>query len=201
MGYKTCYRCNGYGYIHCFHTDGYNPFCIRCDGRGKYECSVCKGTGKIYVDDPKRPKSSSGGNPEASKKGGGIGGLVVIGIIIAALFGGEDQKSTEKIHQLFFMNNCNKPIRLAINYEKPNVGWVAAGWWKFSSREHAHLMSSNERLALKNHRIYFYAETFDKHYVWEGDKLLKFNDVTLPMREAILDLDKDNDLFFTLTCS
>ncbi len=62
MGYKTCYRCNGYGYIHCFHTDGYNPFCIRCEGRGRYECNVCKGTGKIYVADPERPKSSSGGN-------------------------------------------------------------------------------------------------------------------------------------------
>lgn len=200
MGYKTCYRCNGYGYIQCFHTDGYNPFCIRCDGRGKYECSVCKGTGKIYVDDPASQNKGGGGNPEASKKGGGIGGLVVIGIIIAALFGGEDKKTSGKIYQLYFDNNCNRPIQLAINYEKPDVGWVTAGWWKFSSNDHGYLMSSGKYLILKNHIIYFYAETIDRDFVWKGDKSIKFNNVTLPMRQAKL-LDKDNDLFFTITCN
>lgn len=197
MGYyKTCYHCGGAHRVKCSACHGkgstYWGICRECAGIGIATCSICKGAGRIYQDDKET-------NVSTSNKGGGIGGLVIIGIVMAALFGGEDQKSAGKIYQLYYDNSCNSPVRLAINYEKPDFGWITAGWWEFSSKDHGYLMFNEKLLLLKNHKIYFYAETLDGNFVWNGDKYIKFKNITMPMRQKILP-EKDNDLFLTLTC-
>ena len=41
-----CLKCNGMGYVICFHCEGSG--CSFCDGMGEIKCDWCMGQGRYY---------------------------------------------------------------------------------------------------------------------------------------------------------
>lgn len=103
---------------------------------------------------------------------------------------------------VYFKNDCYKPVRLALSYKNTNGIWEYKYWWNFDPWKHSYLASNAVRLRSNNSYFYYYAEATDgSGYKWTGEKRLNFNGATLPTRERKLTRDSDGDWVIRITCN
>lgn len=96
-------------------------------------------------------------------------------------------------------NRCNRPIRVAVRYQRSDGKWMAKGWWTFSPGEFANLESSGQRLRTFHDQVYYFAETTDgrSRVVWSGDHVETVGGRVVPMRSY---RDSTGTRELSLTC-
>lgn len=98
-------------------------------------------------------------------------------------------------HRIQFTNNCDQPLKLAINYKTTSGEWVTDGWWKFEPNEGAYL--SNQRT--NNAILYYYVKPEDGSRLnFKGEYAKSFEGNTLYMREIE---DNVGDTEWSVTCN
>lgn len=108
--------------------------------------------------------------------------------------------------RIYFKNNCQKRVNLAVNYRKVNGDWHTAHWWHVDGNKAVILASSDADLFSNNSILYYYAHT-DDGYWWGGDdsngddrtKIL--NGKSYRFRMAKLSKDTDGDWVLSIKCS
>lgn len=83
----------------------------------------------------------------------------------------EREQPRQQGHYLRFINNCSRPVKIAVHYRDVNNKWITDGWWRFSPGEKKFLSSDKVRLVSNNRLFYFYAETIDSgnSLTWKGE--------------------------------
>ena len=92
--------------------------------------------------------------------------------------------------EFVFSNECNRPVRLAVNYLNVDGNWDTVGWWNVAAdTKNTHLEHEGAPLASNSSTWYYYAETTDNlsaGIAWMGgaDSAVKsFNGKSLDMRK------------------
>lgn len=105
---------------------------------------------------------------------------------------------SSQTYEFHFSNKCNRPIQLAIRYEKSSGGWETRGWWEFEAHESAYLSANGTRIRSGHGHWYYFAETTDgSRLVWKGDHTFTYGGRNLPMRRLE---DKEGENNWSATC-
>jgi hypothetical protein len=91
-------------------------------------------------------------------------------------------------HTLAVNNNCNEPVKLAVNYLNPkNKKWEVAHWYSVKANAAMNLNNWNsQRLKTKNKILYYYAKS--KNHEWSGQD--KQDSVVKQIGNTLLSLRK-----------
>ena len=116
---------------------------------------------------------------------------------------GQDSDGTSnRPGYIFFRNNCNSPVRLALSYKNKSGQWVQKKWWNFGANERNFLNSGGQRLSSNNTYFYYYVEATDgSNRKWSGDENINFNGTTLPTKEKKLSRDAQGNWVIGIKCS
>lgn len=102
------------------------------------------------------------------------------------------------IRQIYFKNDCHRPVKLAIRYQQSNDQWVTKYWYSIRGYGHTYLRSNSVRLATDNATFYYYAKVADGGtYYWAGSYMRN----NLPMRMDQFSIDRDGDFTYRIHCS
>ncbi len=102
---------------------------------------------------------------------------------------------------LYFQNNCARPVRLAVGYQDKAQNWQYVKWWDFAANSQSYLQQGDVQLSSDNGTLYYYAEATDGSGItWQGDRPFDFGGESLSTREAVLTPDRDGDYVISVTC-
>jgi hypothetical protein len=103
---------------------------------------------------------------------------------------------------LFFVNNCDNPIRVAVRFYEPVNGWQNAGFFGVNPCSGVFLNGVHPT----DENFYYYAETTDGTFSWEGqvgspgDTSQRIQGRNLLMRYRTLEIDEDGNYEYWIKC-
>lgn len=97
---------------------------------------------------------------------------------------------------------CDRPLRIMISHADGYRNWHPHGWWVFQPKEGPKSLAVEGRVLtqLEDHELYFYAESTDGTFSWEGGTFVNFNGTRYPMRKATTVVERGN-LVLILNCN
>lgn len=102
---------------------------------------------------------------------------------------------------LYFRNNCSKPIDLALTFKDQASQWITNGWWNIQGNAGTYLAVDGSKLLTSGDHLYYYAKSDGNNLVWGGsDYTASFGERSLGMRKTALKVDSDGDFFYALHC-
>lgn len=103
--------------------------------------------------------------------------------------------------KIYFKNQCNDNLTLAIRYRSNDNDWTTKSWYTFDADKGAYLNSNGNRLKTNNSTIYIYAEIPNTNYTWSGNKSRSIDGTYYDMREYEMTIDSDGDYYISLNCT
>lgn len=94
--------------------------------------------------------------------------------------------AAQDCRDVYIENACHKTVRIVVNSAARWHDWRNFGWYTIKRGVNTKLLSNDRPICHRlDHDLYFYAETTDGKFYWEGDDYkAKFRGTTYPMRKA-----------------
>lgn len=107
--------------------------------------------------------------------------------------------SSSSGYRIKFTNNCDRALKLAINYKNMSGNWTSKGWWLFEPNKGAYLQSNGASLRTNSATLYYYVKPNDGSYLgFDGEYAKTFDGSTLRMRKIE---DNSGDTDWSVTCN
>lgn len=86
---------------------------------------------------------------------------------------------------VYFENTCHKDVEVLVEHAPQYRDWVVHAWYSIESQDRTRLVSNNQPIChLRDHAIYFYAESTDGDFLWSGDSTTRHNGVVYETMKA-----------------
>lgn len=104
--------------------------------------------------------------------------------------------------QILVTNECHRTLQISFRFRQPGKDWGTEGWWTISPNDSVRLADKNIPVIIDDSYVYYYAELTHPrlNHSWSGSFSYRMGDRSLPMRDKLLDIDRNGNNVLTLTC-